>query len=67
MLKFAKWFHPSDHVEVIEEQYKTSARITSNSAKFPSKYLLNTSLEHYHYSNMLVFVFVLWSLDTNTA
>jgi len=59
MSKFGKWFHPSDHVEVIKECYKTSIRITSNSAKFPPKYLLNTSLEHYHYSNMLVFVCVL--------
>jgi hypothetical protein len=37
-------FHPSHHVKVIKEHYTTSARITSISAKFPSKYHLHTSL-----------------------
>ena len=67
MLKFEKWFHLNDHVEIIKENYKTSTRISSNSTKIPSKYLPNTNPEHYHYINMLILLNVLWSLDTNTA
>jgi hypothetical protein len=55
MLKFEKWFHPRVHVEIVKKNYETSARVTSYSAKIPSRYFPNTSPENYHYINLLVF------------